>query len=164
MEVIVYQLTLLSLLVSKRNKFNLKLIKTSGLINEKLALWVCNQVIKFIKEKKIKLPNKKILLLGVAYKANIDDTRESPALRIANILKKKGYNFDYSDPYVDKIIFKSKVFKSKKLTSKLFEKYPVVLILTDHKKFNYRLISKRAKYIFDTRNTLKSRIKNYFKI
>ena len=57
--------------------------KSSGLINEQIALWVTNQVIKFIKEKKIKLPNKKILLLGVAYKANIDDTRESPALRIA---------------------------------------------------------------------------------
>ena len=150
--------------LAKRNKFNLKLIKASGLINEKLAHWVCNQVIKFIKKKKIKLPSKKILILGVAYKANIDDIRESPALRIAKILKKKGYNFDYSDPYVDKIIFKSKVFKSKKLTSDLFKKYPIVLILTDHKKFNYRLVSKRAKYIFDTRNTLKSRVKNYFKI
>ncbi len=150
--------------LAKKNKFNLKLIKTSGLINEKLALWVAYQVIKFIKEKKIKLPNKKILILGVAYKANIDDIRESPALRIANILKKKGYNFDYSDPYVDKIVFKDKVLKSKKLTSSLFKKYPIVLILTDHKKFNYRLISKRAKYIFDTRNTLKSRNINYFKI
>ena len=64
------------------------MIKSSGLINEQIALLVTNQVIKFIKEKD-KVINKKILLLGVAYKANIDDTRETPALRIANILKKK---------------------------------------------------------------------------
>ena len=110
------------------------------------------------------MPKKKILILGVAYKANINDTRESPAFKIANILKKKGYNFDYSDPYVDKIVFRNKILKSKKLSSNLFKKYPVILILTDHSKFNYNLISKNAKYIFDTRNTLKSRYVNYFKI
>ena len=150
--------------LAKKNKFNLKLIKYSGLINEQVASWVVNQVIKFIKKKRIKLPKKKILILGVAYKANINDTRESPAFKIANILKKKGYNFDYSDPYVDKIVFRNKILKSKKLSSNLFKKYPVILILTDHSKFNYNLISKNAKYIFDTRNTLKSRYVNYFKI
>ena len=149
---------------AKEFDVNLKFIELAGEINSSMPKYILEKISTSLNAISKSLKDSNILILGLSYKKNVDDIRESPALRIANILKKKGYNFDYSDPYVDKIIFKSKVFKSKKLTSDLFKKYPIVLILTDHKKFNYRLVSKRAKYIFDTRNTLKSRVKNYFKI
>ena len=68
--------------------------------------WISEKITKFIEKNKIKLFSKKILLLGVAYKPNIDDTRESPAFKIAEKLFKKGYDFEFSDPYVKKIKFR----------------------------------------------------------
>ena len=149
--------------LAKKNNYNLKLIKTSGIINREITTWITNKVANFIEKNKIKLFNNKILILGVAYKKNIDDTRESPAFKIAEKLRKRGYGFEYSDPHVDKILFKNKIKKSKKISSSLLKKYKVVLIVTDHSKFNYKLISQKAKYIFDSRNVIKNRSLNYFK-
>ena len=150
--------------LARKNNYDLKFIKTSGIINKKTINWISSKIINFIKKEKIKLFNKKILILGVAYKQNIDDTRESPAFKIASKLKSKGYGFDYSDPYVPSITFNNEVKKSKKLNSKLLKKYPIVFIATDHTKFNYKLISKNAEYIFDARNVIQNRKKNYFKV
>lgn len=150
--------------LAKKNKVDLKFIKTAGIINKKTTDWITQKITNFIKKKKIKLHKKKILILGVAYKQNIDDTRESPALKIASKLRLKGFDFEYSDPYVDKIFFNKKIKISQKLNSELFNKYPVVFIATDHSKFNYSLITKKAKYIFDSRNVIKNREKNYFKV
>ena len=150
--------------LAKKNKVDLKFIKTSGIINKKTTDWITKKITNFIKKKKIKLHKKKILILGVAYKQNIDDTRESPAFKIASKLRLKGFDFEYSDPYVSKISFNKKIKKSQKLDSKLLNKYPVVFIATDHSKFNYSLITKKAKYIFDSRNVIKNREKNYFKV
>ncbi len=150
--------------LAKQKNFDLKFIKTAGEINRKVTSWITNKIISFIKKNKIKLIKNKILILGVAYKKNIDDTRESPGLIIANKLKKSGFDFDYSDPHVKKINFEGIIKKSKNLNKNLFKKYPVVVLVTDHKTFNYNLISKEAKYIFDSRNIINNRKKNYFKV
>ncbi len=150
--------------IAKKNNFDLNFIKTSSLVNKKVTYWIVNKVIKFIKKNDIKLFNNKILILGVTYKKDIDDTRESPAFKIANKLNKMGYDFDYSDPYIKTIKFKNKLKKSKKITSKILNKYKIVLIVTDHSKFDYNLIAKKAHYIFDSRNSIKNRTKNCFKV
>ena len=150
-------------LINWLENFDLKFIKTSGIINREITSWITNKVVKFIKQNKIKLLNNKILILGVAYKKDIDDTRESPAFKIAEKLSKKGYGFEYSDPYVKKLLFQNKIKKSKKINTSLLKKYKVVLIVTDHSKFNYKLIAQKAEYIFDSRNVIKNRTKNYFK-
>ena len=150
--------------LAKKNNFKLKFINTSGMVNREVVNWITNKILKFIKTKKIKLIKKKILILGVAYKANIDDTRESPAFKIAKELKKNGFDFEYSDPYVKKIEFENVIKKSKNISVKLLKQYPIVLITTDHSKFNYDLISKKALYLFDSRNIIKNRKKNYFKV
>ena len=75
--------------LAKKNNFDLKFIKTSGVINRQTTNWISEKITKFIEKNKIKLFSKKILLLGVAYKPNIDDTRESPAFKIAEKLLKK---------------------------------------------------------------------------
>jgi UDP-N-acetyl-D-glucosamine dehydrogenase len=150
--------------LAKKNNFELKFIKTAGLINRQITDWITKKIIKFVKTKKIKLKNNKVLILGVAYKKNIDDTRESPALIIGNKLKKKGIDFEYSDPYVKTIIFKNKKKYSQKINLKLLREYKIVIIVTDHTKFDYNLISKEAKYLFDCRNIIKNRKKNYFKV
>ena len=100
----------------------------------------------------------------MAYKKDIDDTRESPGLIIADKLKKEGYDFEYSDPHVNKIKFNGMVKKSKKLTDSLFSKFKVVIIVTDHSSFDYKLISKKSKYLFDCRNSVHNRTSNYFKL
>ena len=82
----------------------------------------------------------------------------------AEKLKKKGIDFDYSDPYVKKIIFQNKKKFSQKINSKILKKYEIVIIVTDHTKFNYNLIAKEAKYLFDCRNSIKNRKKNYYKV
>lgn len=150
--------------LARKKNFELKFIKTAGLINRKITDWIVKKIIKFIYKKKIKLAKNKVLILGVAYKKNIDDTRESPALIIADKLRKKGIDFDYSDPYVKKINFQNKKKFSQKINSKILRKYEIVIIVTDHTKFNYNLIAKEAKYLFDCRNAVKNRKKNYYKV
>jgi len=150
--------------LAKKNNFDLKFIKTSGMINRKISGWISKKIINFIEKNKIKLYQNKILILGVAYKKNIDDTRESPAFEIIKKLKKKKLDFEFSDPYINKINLDGTIKRSKKITKSLLKKYKVVLIITDHSKFKYDLISKEAKFIFDSRNVIKNRTKNYFKV
>ncbi len=150
--------------LAKRNNFDLKFIKTSGLVNKKVSSWICDKIFHFVKKNNLKLFQNKILILGVAYKKDIDDTRESPAFEIIKKLKKKNIGFEYSDPYIDSIRLGRVIKKSKKLTRALLNKYQVVLIVTDHSKFNYNLISKEAKFIFDSRNVIKDRTNRYYKI
>lgn len=150
--------------LAKKKNFDLRFIKTAGDINRKVTSWITTKIFNFLKKRKIKAKYKKVLLLGVAYKRNIDDTRESPGIIIAKKLKKKGVDFEYSDPHVSKIYFEKKMKKSVKINSNTFKKYPVIVIVTDHTKFNYNLISKKAKYIFDCRNVIKNRRLNYFKV
>ena len=134
------------------------------MINRKISGWISKKIINFIEKNKIKLYQNKILILGVAYKKNIDDTRESPAFEIIKKLKKKKLDFEFSDPYINKINIDGTIKRSKKITKSLLKKYKVVLIITDHSKFKYDLISKEAKFIFDSRNVIKNRTKNYFKV
>ncbi len=137
----------------KIKKFGIKsnFINAAGEINHKMPQWIVNKVLKELKKKKIK--NNNILLLGVAYKKNISDTRESPAIEIINILEKKGYKVDYHDPYVEVLKnlrkFK-KIKKSKKLNINL-KKYACILLVTDHDKVDYKKIIKNSRLVFDCR-------------
>ena len=150
--------------LAKKNKFDLKFIRTAGEINRKVTSWITKKIVDFIKLKDKGLLNKKVLILGVAYKRNIDDTRESPGLIIAKKLYKIGIDYEYSDPHVKKIKTDKGFKTSKSLTKSLFKKHPIVILVTDHTKFNYNIISKEAKYIFDCRNKIKNRLTNYFKV
>ena len=115
--------------------------------------WIVNQSLKKIKKKK----NINSLLIGIAYKRNVADTRESPAFDFINILKKKKVNVTYHDPFVDKTSSRKliKQMSSKKLTADLLKKQDIVYILTNHSNINYELIKKHSKKIIDTRNVFK---------
>ena len=90
------------------------------------------------------------MILGVAYKKDIDDMRESPALSIRKLLKFKGANVSYHDPYVTNIDKE----KSLELNVETIEKQDAIVITTDHSNVDYELISKHAKLIIDTRNVM----------
>ena len=115
--------------------------------------WIIKETFKI---KKIK----KALILGVAYKKNVDDMRESPALDFIKILKTKKIITDYNDPYIKEI--KSRKFNYKIKSSNLenLSKYDVVFLITDHDCYDYKKILKKSKLLIDTRNRYKKEIKN----
>ena len=110
-----------------------------------------------LNKKRKALKGSKVLILGVAYKKDASDTRESPALDVIRILQKKGAKVSYHDPHVPKIRLDRKIMISKKVP--LLEKQDCVVIVTAHSVFNYSGIVKRAKLIVDSRNATKG-IKN----
>jgi UDP-N-acetyl-D-glucosamine dehydrogenase len=97
-----------------------------------------------------------VLVLGVAYKKDVNDYRESPALEILTEFLQEGAHVTYSDPFVPEIKTPEFTMKSQKLTPALLKKQACVILVTDHSSFDYRMILKNAKLIFDTRNALRS--------
>jgi len=150
--------------VSKKKGYLPKFIKTSGDLNSLMPNWIIKNIISFFKKNKIKFNNKKILLVGVSYKKNIGDDRESPFFSIVKELKKINIDFDYYDPFFSKINKGRNYNRDKysiKLTKKKLQTYIATIIVTDHDQINYDIICKYSKYVFDTRFKLKSFSKKY---
>jgi UDP-N-acetyl-D-glucosamine dehydrogenase len=98
----------------------------------------------------------KILLLGVAYKKDVDDLRESPSLKLLELLTARGANLDYNDPYFPHLHkmrhYDFSHMKSVDLTPERLASYDCVLIATDHTSYDYDAIVRHAKLVVDTRN------------
>ena len=126
-------------------------IKISRDVNLKVTNWIIRKIVKSVKVKA------KILILGVAYKKNIDDCRESPALDIIRKLKKKNFKVEYFDPYVESVVISGKQqYSLKKIDYKKLVFFDAVVLATNHSKINYNLILKNSKKIFDTRAVYKN--------
>lgn len=98
----------------------------------------------------------RILILGVAYKPDIDDCRESPAIRIIDKLQTEGADTIFFDPYVRKFLHRGKIYEGvKKLTAELIQSVDIVVITTSHSNVDYEFVQRHAKAIFDTRNATK---------
>ncbi len=126
-----------------------KFIELAGEINRKMVENIAHRVSKALNDDAKSVRDSKIMILGVAYKKDIDDMRESPALSIRKLLKFKGANVSYHDPYVT--IDKE---KSLELNVETIEKQDAIVITTDHSNVDYQLIGKHAKLIIDTRNVM----------
>tara|TARA_Y100000389_G_C17470712_1_gene530446 strand:- start:7730 stop:9010 length:1281 start_codon:yes stop_codon:yes gene_type:complete len=139
--------------VAKKNDMKINFIGLAGKINDMMPKWIVNES---LKGKVVK----KALILGVAYKKNVDDMRESPALDFIKILSKKKIKVDYHDPYIK--IIKTRKFKKtlKSINIKKINNYDIVYLVTNHDNFNYKFIKKNAKLIIDTRNVFKKEIKD----
>jgi UDP-N-acetyl-D-glucosamine dehydrogenase len=96
-----------------------------------------------------------ILILGVAYKADVNDVRESPALEIIEMLDDKGANVSYADPYVPQLSVGNVKLAAVEATPEAIAAADCVLILTNHSSFDYSTIAARASLVVDTRNALK---------
>ena len=154
--------------LAKKFKINSKFIELSGKINSSIPEWICKQIKIELKKKSQKIKNSKILIIGIAYKKNINDDRESPAYKLIEILLKK-YNckVSYYDPYINIIKVKnSKKFKNKsiKLEEKKLKSFDFSILVTDHDSIDYQKIKKNIKIIFDTRNLKLLRGNNVIKI
>jgi UDP-N-acetyl-D-glucosamine dehydrogenase len=99
----------------------------------------------------------KLLVLGVAYKKDIDDVRESPALDIIELLQGKGAEVSYHDPYAPSVQIGEHILKSVPIDKpQAVEGYDCVVVVTDHSSLDYKQVAQRARLILDTRNALKA--------
>lgn len=134
---------------------NTRFIELAGEINTSMPFWVVNKVMDALNDHGKSLKNSKVLVLGAAYKKDIDDPRESPSFKLMEILLHKGAEVDYNDPYVPELpsmrMYDIKR-KSIELTQENIAKYDCVLVSTDHSDYNFDFIVKHAKLIVDTRN------------
>jgi len=142
---------------AREYNYHTRLIELAGEINKYMPEYIVERTAKILSRKfKKSLNGAKILLLGVAYKKDIDDLRESPALEIIKKLEQEGAIVSYYDPYIPKFINNGKEYKSlNKLTAKEIKERDIIIITTDHTKIDYEMIVKNAKAIFDTRNAIK---------
>jgi len=127
-----------------------KFIELAGEINRKMSENIAQRIGRGLNDHKKSVKGSNIMILGVAYKKDIDDIRESPALRIMELLEYKGAKVCYHDPYVKKV----KSLKNTDFTKKNIEKQDLILITTDHTNVDYDLLAKHAKLIIDTRNRM----------
>ena len=127
-----------------------KFIELAGEINRKMTENVSHRVGKALNDHSKSIRNSNILILGLAYKKDIDDMRESPALKIIELLKFKGANISYHDPYIKN----ATKIKYVDLNKENLAKADAVLITTDHSNVDYEMVGKYAKLVIDTRNVM----------
>ena len=121
---------------------------------------IFHQIKKNIKLKNFS-KNEKILFLGLTYKKNIKDLRNSPSLEIFNLFKKEKFNVDFNDSFLGKIKIGDKVFKSKKI--ELFKNYKIIVLSTNHDYYK-RLRFKKNQLVFDLRNSILKKRENTIKL
>jgi UDP-N-acetyl-D-glucosamine dehydrogenase len=134
--------------------FPTEFIELAGKINERMPYYVVEKASEYLNEVGKSIKGSHILIIGVAYKKDISDTRESPALKIIEILMKRGSNISYHDPYVPEIKVSGKNFTSQNLSREVLNSSDLVIIITDHSNVNYELIKDESSLILDMRNRL----------
>ena len=136
--------------------YHTKLIETAGEINIYMPAFVVERSGRILNHAGIPLKGSKILILGVAYKQDIDDYRESPALKIIEIFEKSGAIIQYNDPYIPEFKYKGKEYNSVELTETNLKEADLVLITTMHSCYDYNFIHMNATRLFDTKNVTKN--------
>ncbi len=132
-----------------------KFIELAGKINTQMPYYVVQKTIEVLNDNRRTINGAKVLILGISYKKNIDDLRESPALKLIEILQEKGAEVDYSDPYVHELPKMRKYdlkMKSIVLSPSKLPSYDIVILSTDHDIFDYKQLTANCKLIIDTRN------------
>jgi UDP-N-acetyl-D-glucosamine dehydrogenase len=140
----------------KEMNYNAKFIELASEINTNMPRYVVSRILDAMNDRGQVLKGSKVLVLGVAYKPDIDDVRESPALDVIALLKKKGADVSYHDPYIAHFHHETEDWKMHSVPD-LMESVrtaAVVVIVTNHKSYNYSEILDAARFIFDTRNAL----------
>ena len=125
----------------------------AGDINRSMPQFVYQKIIRLLNDNKKILSSAIILVIGMAYKSNLPDYRESPSLEIFKLLHKNCKTVEYHDNYVKSIQLDKKTFKSTNLTK--LGLYDLIVITTDHTYINYRKILRESQLILDTRNATK---------
>jgi len=135
--------------------FEARFIELASQVNSQMPNYVVEKISGGLNRFKKSINGSKILLVGVAYKRDVNDTRESPAIEIIKILMDKGADVNFFDPYVSELDTNGLKVKSIKLNKDYLKKRDCVVIVTDHSTIDYKFVVDNSKLIVDTRNALK---------
>lgn len=135
--------------------FNTRFIALAGEINRRMPEFVTEKVIRLLSDQGKGLRGAKVLVLGVAYKKDIDDPRESPSTEVLHLLAQRGATITYHDPHIAHFTEHDHDLFSQPLSAETLQWADLVLILTDHTAVDYALVVKESNQILDTRNALK---------
>ncbi|GKW40876.1 nucleotide sugar dehydrogenase [Pectobacterium parvum] len=124
-------------------------------INLAMPNYIVNKIQVEINKSQKSLFNSNILVMGVSYKKDVGDIRDSPVIKIIELLIEQGVNISFFDPYIDRINIKKRTFLCENLELKKFDKYDAILIATDHTQFNYKELVMSAQLIIDARGIYK---------
>jgi UDP-N-acetyl-D-glucosamine dehydrogenase len=149
---------------AREYNYHTRLIETAGEINNAMPDFVLERVMKILNEDKKALNGARVVLLGVAYKKDIDDMRESPVLPILEKLELAGADWVVVDPHVKEFKLNGKMYPTTEMTQELLSGADLVMLTTDHTAFDYKMIANNSPVVFDTRNAFKelqSEVKKY---
>ncbi|MBU8898208.1 nucleotide sugar dehydrogenase [Corallococcus sp. M34] len=152
---------------AREYEFHTKFIELAGEVNWHMPYYVVQRTMEALNQNRKVLNGAKVLCLGAAYKKDIDDMRESPSLRVMSLLKEKGADISYHDPFVPEL-HKGHGFqmemKSVPLQPEALSDYDAVLILTDHSNIDYGMVVQRSQCVIDTRNATRNITKGREKV
>jgi UDP-N-acetyl-D-glucosamine dehydrogenase len=149
---------------AKEVDYQTKFIELAGEINTRMPYYVVNKAIEALNRKGKSIRGARILVLGIAYKKDIDDQRESPSLKIISVLMEKGAKVAYNDPYVPHSSghreYPGLDLRSVPLTAKRLKRSDAVIITTDHSAYDFDWIVKQAPLVVDTRHAVRKKRRN----
>ena len=132
--------------------FQARFIELATEINGQMPRHVADRINDLLNENRIAVNGAKILVLGVAYKSNVSDMRESPALDVMRLLAQKGAELRYSDPHVQEVELDGHTYKHVDLSDDLLDEIDLAVVITEHAGVDYERVVTRCNRVFDTRN------------
>jgi UDP-N-acetyl-D-glucosamine dehydrogenase len=142
---------------ARMSGFEPRFIELAGHVNESMPRFVVERITGALNQRRKCVRGARIHLLGVAYKAGVNDVRESPALNVMRLLRERGAELSYSDPYVPALRAEGLALDAIPPTSAMLARVDCVVILTDHREFDYDAVAASASLVVDTRNALRGR-------
>lgn len=141
---------------SKEYDLHTRFIELAGEINESMPYYVVTKLQRLLNHHRRCLNGAAIFVLGVTYKADVADPRETPALKVMELLQAQGANITYADPYTPTFTVDGRIHKAQQVTKDQLGRSDCALILTGHTAFDYELIVRQSKLVFDTRNATRN--------
>ncbi|MCK6541087.1 nucleotide sugar dehydrogenase [bacterium] len=137
--------------------FHTNFIELAAEVNENMPYYAYSMIVEALANRGVALKKAKVLVLGAAFKKDVDDTRHSPSLKVMEIMIQKGFSdVMYNDPYVPEVELLGKVYKSHVISTELLKSVDVVFVGTDHSRYDYNEIVSHAASVVDSRNATKS--------
>lgn len=144
--------------------FHTKLIQTAGEINDSMPDYIVSRLMSILNKEKKALAGSKVLVLGIAYKKDIDDYRESPVLPILNLLTEAGADWEAVDPYIPEFKLNGEMINTVEFSKEKIQDADIILLATNHTDFDYELIRESSKIVLDTRNSFDEKDRKIHKL
>lgn len=145
--------------LARKEGLTTRFIELAGEVNTRMPRYVIDRLAEFLNQQSKPLKGSKICMLGVAYKKDVDDPRESPSFHLLDLLLERGVEFTYNDPHIPSLPkmrhHNVPAMESQELTPEFLAEQDCVLIATDHSAYDYDFITKHATMVLDTRNATK---------